>query len=38
MINIGIIGLGKVFSKHLNAKNKNFKLIAACEIDQNKLD
>ena len=40
MINIGIIGLGRIFNKHLNAinKNKNLKLVAVCEIDQNKLD
>ena len=40
MINIGIIGLGRISKKHLNAinKNRNFKLTAVCDIDQTKLD
>ena len=37
MINIGIIGCGRIFNKHLSAikKNKNFNLSAICDVDAN---
>lgn len=39
MINLGIIGFGRIFNKHFEAinQNKNIKLIAICEIDQKNL-
>ncbi len=40
MINLGIIGFGRIFNKHFEAinQNKNIKLIAICEIDKKKFD
>ena len=37
MINIGIIGCGRILNKHLSAikKNKNFYLSAICDVDAN---
>ena len=40
MINIAIIGCGRIFHKHLSVlqRNKKFRLISICDIDQAKLD
>jgi len=40
MINLAIIGCGRIFNKHFSSinKNKNFKLIAICDTDIEKLD
>ena len=38
--NVGIIGCGKIFPRHVEAieKNKDFNLISICDIDRNKLN